>query len=65
MAVTPNIPLQKYVSFKGEIQYKANKLLIHKTLRDNCASNIWLKFNKNSSSLLTGQFQGHKIQMAC
>lgn len=50
MAVTQNLPLQKYVSFKGEIQYKVNKLLIHKTLRDNCASSIWLKFDKNSSS---------------
>lgn len=39
-AITQNIPLQKYGSSKSEIQYKANKLVIHKTLKDNCASNI-------------------------
>lgn len=50
MTVTQNLPLQKYMYFTGETQYKVNKLLIDKTLRDNCASNIWLKLDKNSSS---------------
>lgn len=50
MAVTQNLPLRKYMYFTGETQYIVNKLLIDKTLRDNCASNIWLKLDKNSSS---------------